>query len=111
MSEVNRDGVATCSIISGKAQLQTGLKPGPQGPMLEVALNDGAGTFDAETGVAGGSIALDRFLVEELARSCHEFLVMLDHRENAELWKDWPHLSGNGRRAAVERLRKGRFGR
>jgi hypothetical protein len=111
VSDVSRSGTASLSIVSGTAQLQTSMEPGMQGPVLSVALNDGAGAFDAESGVAGGSITLDRFMVEELARSCHEFLVALDHSANAQLLGDWPHLSGNGRRAAVERLRKGGVGR
>lgn len=76
MSDISRHDIyiATVSIVAGTAQLQTRPMKSKSGPVLEVALNDGRGGWDGETGVTSGSIGLDADGVRALAEACGQWL-------------------------------------
>lgn len=80
MMEIKRHGAATYSMNEGRAQLQTtpmtsSAAKSSGGRVLEISVNDSKGTFDAETGVAGASVGLDREGVKALVQACLDFLV------------------------------------
>lgn len=64
-------------MVAGAARLQTRIEDPTTAaePWFEVSLNDSSGCYDPETGIAGGSIRLDREAVKALLQSCVDFLV------------------------------------
>lgn len=73
--DIERHDAAMYSMVEGRSQLQTRPMKSARGPVLEIAINEAGGIFDAETGVAGASVELDREGVKALIQACLDFLV------------------------------------